>query len=568
MFYSSYDDWVSAIGARLKNEDVTKLDPCELVLPFLKEAIEATAEEFDDAKRKSKRNQLLARYEFIRYESGRMGATIAALKQLNARYMELGFPNQLGDLAKMAFTNRTGAPLALTDADAVVFLDFVAEVLIWSHEAKGQGTLAQWYSKLLSEVGTHNAKNLNVGHSCVATFAANDLHLGYLNSRSLREELAGNSTNGALVKAYWLVLMLPFKMTAFGQTFAVYQLLQDEPLRELVRLQGVTGFDAMPLAVRADDDGLRFLPAAKFALPCGQSLSFQMLPANAMLRATKDIRSKMYELAQAAAERLRGKLKEDFADRAEVLEALTELEVSFFVKCLDPRDANAAENLVKELSAAANKKIKKLKAAQQYRVNTEKIYNTVSKEPKTVTRGASLVPSIFSHEQLAGKAYQDYAHKGIVRFNNTPGRVRISAEVERRFYTLAAYLTDWLAQQENKRKKSLAEKYQIGEKWLPKRTQRAIATNEISEKASLWAEKLASVHTIYSDLPDAEKLTPSSDIQRWALEGTSVPKSVLNAVAALGFVLVYSTSLELKEKFVEKVISRLQEKERVAKENE
>ena len=521
--------------------------------------------------------------EFTLAEPGNLPAAIASVTDLRTTCRELASSPELAqkyawDGVKMLFTNARGNALELSPADAQVFLNFVVAVLHTSAVdtsaviGSSKGTTAQlsdFYSQLCAELTTHNAKSNHPSAKIAGMFFPAARPLGYLNSMAVDTEVSGASGGGLMRSVAWLLTILPFRMSVAGFEFIILDCLLKEPVRAQLLASGVTSFADMPLISLADKEakGFENVGSVKMKVDAETSVELKLMPANAMLRASRELVERIQARKVARQVEAGAEVKAALLAEVALIPGATELvqacEESMFSTCFSAAQGDALK-AKKALTKVVTDVVKvlntSLKKGEKLSFNTEFVFEFVKSITLPYIRSIPHVAVVSANIQNAGKAYQDYAARGVPRFNTTPGREKVNPVLVRRFHTLNSQLNDWATwASERKDNVDIATKYDLSSKWLTNRRKQSINVKHVATLSAMYCAKLRTMAEQYAGAPasDLAACTPTSAVQHYVLTGSRCAPDVFTALAKQGQSILKSTDKAVNDEFLAAVVANL-----------
>lgn len=393
--------------------------------------------------------------------------------------------------------------------------------------------------KLVATLNTHDSKAAHSSAQQEACFLTQAQPSRYLSSAVLGFELGGRVGGGALQYASWAIDLLGLPVAWGGKTFTVYDALSDEALQAELAAAGVT--------VVTDFLGAR-MPAIYRPTMAGtvrmkvgdRSLELTLLPANSMFAATEALAAAMYHKAKHK--------------RIQHLEAqlatLVGPDIAFPRELLDAcANGNPATKKRAANGLAAEAK------AQSVKLSVADIEALPS--PRGIRSWVPRVATVGSNPFNCGSAYGTHSSKGPFRFPAAHDTKQSSAAVRRFHAKLTPAFKDWVSKL--KPQANLADKYQVGNRWLPIRIQRARMNVHADKAAARYLELLQRFVSYYElsaeDLLDIP-VQGLSAIQQYVVAGAAADPDALRELALAGTRLLNSTEAAAHDAFIEKVLER------------
>ena len=386
--------------------------------------------------------------------------------------------NNAEDLVKVAFKSlfRGEAPLSLDALQAQQFLEFVLEVIVASQKGTLQhlalgiasaddvANLGPYLNVITGAMNTHDGKSAHSSAQLEVAFPHIPQASRFLNSSALAPVFSARASGGPLRDVSWLERVNCCRIQVEGKTFSVLEALCQPEIREHLRQHGVTAFDGLPYAVPTSTDGYsgQFIGQTRVKVSAERSIALNLLPANAMLKATSQLGARVAELSnQRMAALYREHLLPAIAQAHRDVVA-QEFPVEKFI------EAAEFEPNGKKLLTAVNKVLKKLKAAELPDNHFRSIWRTQAPYQFRHGRNLERVPVVSSQPQNCGGAYCSFAKsQGPFRFPAAPNlQERRAPREERLFHAAEDLLRDAMAKavESQHEYKSLEEKYQLGDK--------------------------------------------------------------------------------------------------------
>lgn len=478
------------------------------------------------------------------------------------------------DLAKVCFKSVFDGelPLELSAPEADAFLAFVADVLVASQGGvlTANQPLAMASNEQIEAIGpylnlvtgamnTHDAKSAHSSAKLEVACPVNPKASRFLSGASLTPVISARASGGSLRDAPWLERVNCFRVSVAGKTFSLIEAFCSSGIRAHLRAIGVTAWDALPIATPLSSGGYsgQFVGQTKVKLR-DRSVALNLVPSNAMLKATRELGDRIAALTNNRIAELYRDAVLSAVPAAHKDSLAAEFPLEAFIQA-----AEFTPNQAKLLKAI-NQALKKLKAPGLPDDALQKIWK--NPEPNRLRQGRQIarIPVVSSQPQNCGGAYCAYAgSRGPYRFPAAPApQVERRGREERSFHVAHKMLAEAIskaieAQQEYK---SLEEKYQIGEKWLPRRVVRSMQRNQVEGSIRQF---LGILHGIVKrvglsvDQRESLKGFETNVVQSYLIYGEAAQPNSIKELAEMGIPLLRSNDVVIQTQFVDAVVARL-----------
>lgn len=505
-----------------------------------------------------------------------MAATLAQVRGLAPLWHQVAGGEKSGaELTKQSYKAlfRGDAVLPLTSESAEPFFAFVRDVLVASEagtltadqplvaaEPAAARALGAYLNATTGSLNTHEGKSAHSAAQLQAVCASPAAPSRFLNSSAFPVSISARAGGGPLRSASWLENLYCLRVSLADQTFMVFDVLCSQAVRDHLAAHGVSALSDMPLAAPANGGFSAYLVGQTRVKTAAGAVALNLLPSNAMLEVTASLGKR---IAEKTAMRIAALYREQVL--AAVPDAVRDvLATEFPVEAFVPAAENGynIDKLVKALNAYLK--------PHRVRAIDRALLNQVWKapEPNRMRQGRHLVrvPIVGSNPQNCGGAYLAFAGKqGPYRFPAAPTFQRKTSSRDERSFHMADRLLDNAVNIELGKRaeaQSLEEKYQVGDKWLPRRVQRNMQRGHIEGAARTYAaivKRVASGVRLTDDeraLLDGPGLSP---VQAYVLHGAQAEMALVRDLAQRGLGLLKAADAGAHELFVDAVTTFLTE---------
>lgn len=474
---------------------------------------------------------------------------------------------------KALFRSKTA--IALDNVAASTFFAFVADVLVASEAGAVTSNVAlriasdvelrsigAYINATAGALNTHESKSAHSSAQLQAVCSSAETSSPYFNSQAFPVLVSARAGGGPLRMASWLENMYCVRVSVAGRTFMVYDAICDSSTRSFLAAQGVTALDNVALGKPSTGRFNAQLVGQVRIKTAEGSVALHLVPSNAML-----------EMTAALGERIAAKtaLRVAQSYREAVLAHLPEnsrdvIAKSYPVEAFIPAAERSfnIEKLVKSIKST-------LKAEKLPGSVDQAVLNSVWRQPELnrLRQGRHLlrVPIVGSNAQNCGGAYLQFAGgKGLYRFPAMKQLPRKGApREERNFYSADTILTTAISNAIKGcvSQPTLEEKYQIDDKWLPRRMQQYLQQKHITAAAAAYVAIVNQIKKSVRLTDEQIELlsTPgNSPYQAYLLQGQSAPPEQLLKLAQRGRGLLKASDAASHAMFDVAVVNILQGK--------